>query len=116
MTEPLDDATIARLADALAVRMRLRVTGKGQPWRTVEDVAEELRCKPATIRAYIASGDLRAYDIGGRWIVPPDEFDAFTAARRVHASDPASTRDAPTRLRAPKRGLRARLDEDHAPS
>lgn len=49
--------------------------------QTIEEVAGELRCSPATVRRYIGTGRLRTVRTGhggsGRVLIPRAELDAF---------------------------------------
>jgi excisionase family DNA binding protein len=53
------------------------------PDLTVVEVAERYGRKPATVRGWICTGQLRAYKFQGRELrVPPDALEAFEAAQR----------------------------------
>ncbi|NUP32908.1 MAG: helix-turn-helix domain-containing protein [Streptomycetaceae bacterium] len=43
----------------------------------VVELAAEWRCKPETIRRYIAAGDLRAEKVAGRWLIARTDIDAY---------------------------------------
>lgn len=47
---------------------------------TVEEVAEFLKTKPATVRKWLRDGELPGRKIGGEWRVIRDELEAFLRA------------------------------------
>lgn len=56
------------------------------PWLTLAEIAEELRVNPATVRLWVARGQLKASRAGQRkWVVRRSELDRMVAA----ASEPA---------------------------
>ena len=71
------------------------------PWLTVQQVSEELKLHPATVRVWINSGRLAAVRAGRTWRVRRSEVDrallsdASPAYTRQEASPPASASGAP---------------------
>lgn len=51
---------------------------------TADEAARQLKVSPARVRAQIASGDLPAQRLGGRWILDPSDVAALAAARGPH--------------------------------
>lgn len=49
---------------------------------TPEEVAARLRVTPATVRAWLKSGELRGVRIRRAWRINPGELEAFLAPRR----------------------------------
>ena len=80
---------------------------------TAEEVAEVLRCSPATVRARCADGQLRASYIAGRWLVdgpgavrdfvkscentPPASTNRISQRRKTSADLQAAADDAAVR-------------------
>src|SRR5579864_4056028 len=51
-------------------------SGPGEdPWLTVQQVSEELKIHPATVRIWIKAGRLRAVRVGREWRVRRSELD-----------------------------------------
>jgi excisionase family DNA binding protein len=46
---------------------------------TVNEIAEELRVKPRTVRLWLDSGALRGIKAGRQWRVRPEDLEAFVA-------------------------------------
>ena len=44
---------------------------------TVEEVAEQLRVTPETVRTWIRTGELDAIDVGGTYRIYPADFENF---------------------------------------
>jgi excisionase family DNA binding protein len=55
---------------------------QGKPL-TVEEVAEELRVTPETVRTWIRTGELDAIDVGGKYRIYPADFEDFKERRRT---------------------------------
>lgn len=66
---------------------------------TIQDVARDLKCTPATVRALIHRGELVAYRVGRHFRVDPDAVRAFKTRATVVPATPA--RVAPIRPRTP---------------
>lgn len=48
---------------------------------TVQELAIQWRCKPATVRELIRKGDLPATFIAGRWLIAPADAETYRKAR-----------------------------------
>jgi excisionase family DNA binding protein len=65
--------------------------------RTVSDIAARYRVSPDKVRAWIASGELRAVNTGAalcgrpRWVIPADALAAFEQ-RRAGGPAPKTTK------------------------
>jgi excisionase family DNA binding protein len=58
------------------------------PWLTIAEIADELRCSPATIRSWISKGTLRAMRPGQRkLLVRRSELDRMLAGEDMHDLD-----------------------------
>ena len=65
------------------------------PWLTLAEIAEELRVNPATVRQWVAKGQLKASRAGVRkWIVRRSELQRMLAANDVGSEPGASARGA----------------------
>jgi excisionase family DNA binding protein len=86
-------------------------SGPGEdPWLTVQQVSEELKIHPATVRAWVKSGRLAAVRVGRTWRVRRSEVDralmtdASPAYRQQESDSPrepetvASPRPAPRQI------------------
>jgi excisionase family DNA binding protein len=77
------------------------------PWLTVPEVSDQLKLHPATIRAWVKSGRLRAVRAGRTWRVRRSEVDRALLADaspgydRPHAPPPALPSE-PMRTPAPR--------------
>jgi hypothetical protein len=47
----------------------------------VVELAVEWRCRPDTVRRYIAAGQLRAEKVAGRWLIAREDIVAFRRSR-----------------------------------
>lgn len=86
-------------AEVQQLAAALRAAGKApeREWLTTADVARELEVTPATVRAWVKAGRLRAAP-GTRYRrIHRDEFDRFLAG--VGASDGANVESLVARLR-----------------
>ncbi|SIO07020.1 DNA binding domain-containing protein, excisionase family [Rhodovulum sp. ES.010] len=54
-----------------------------QDYKTVRDVAEQLKVSEATVRRWIRDGELRAIDIGKGWRVGANDLGAFLSAHET---------------------------------
>ncbi len=50
---------------------------------TVEEVANQLRVNPRTVRSWIASGELIALDVGREYRITQTDLDAFKEKRKT---------------------------------
>jgi excisionase family DNA binding protein len=50
---------------------------------TVEEVADQLRVNPETVRVWIRTGELDAIDVGGKYRIYPTDLEAFKDKRRT---------------------------------
>jgi excisionase family DNA binding protein len=50
---------------------------------TVEEVANQLRVNPRTVRSWIASGELIALDVGREYRISQTDLDAFKEKRKT---------------------------------
>lgn len=50
---------------------------------TVEEVAENLRVNPDTVRSWIRSGELDAINVGGKYRIYQSDLDDFIERRRT---------------------------------
>lgn len=48
---------------------------------TVEEVAEQLRVNPETVRTWIRTGELNAIDVGGKYRIYPADLEDFKQRR-----------------------------------
>jgi excisionase family DNA binding protein len=48
---------------------------------TVEEVAEQLRVNPETVRTWIRTGELNAVDVGGKYRIYPADLEDFKRRR-----------------------------------
>lgn len=55
----------------------MSITGSRLDLLTVPAVAEQLHCGRTVVLALIASGDLRASKIAGKWLVDPADVAAY---------------------------------------
>lgn len=78
------------------------------PWLTVQQVSTELKIHPATVRAWINSGRLRAVRVGREWRVRRSEVDRalMTDASPAYAAQesepPRGPESASSRTPAPR--------------
>jgi len=56
--------------------------GKGKPFRTVAEVADEFDVCEKTVRRWIRGGELRVYRIGRLLRIASADLDAFAKSRR----------------------------------
>jgi excisionase family DNA binding protein len=49
----------------------------------VEEVADQLRVNPETVRTWIRSGELDAIDVGGKYRIYQTDLEAFKDRRRT---------------------------------
>ncbi len=62
--------------------MLVGVEAMSEKMLTVEEVAEELRVHPETVRQWIRNGELIALDISKEYRILRSDLDAFLAQRR----------------------------------
>ena len=68
---------------------------------TPPQIAERLRVKPDTVRAWIAAGELRAFSVGTkdngrkRWRIRPEDLEAFIVTRQNRPAPPKPARHSP---------------------
>jgi excisionase family DNA binding protein len=78
-------------------------TPENDPWLTVQQVSEELKLKPTTVRAWVKTGRLAAARVGRTWRIRRSEVDR---AMRLNASPAylrqAATSSSPPRTAAPR--------------
>jgi excisionase family DNA binding protein len=84
-------------------------SGPGEdPWLTVQQVSEELKIHPATVRVWIKDGRLRAVRVGREWRVRRSEvdrallLDASPAYLRQEADSAREHETVPTAPPAPR--------------
>ena len=63
------------------------------PFYTVHEVADLLKVKEATVRAWIQSADLRAMKFGREWRIPKKDLEDYLNA---HANRPADAAPPPS--------------------
>jgi excisionase family DNA binding protein len=44
---------------------------------TIDEAADTIRVKPATLRLWLRGGRLKGYHAGGRWRIKPEDLEAF---------------------------------------
>lgn len=78
------------------------------PWLTVQQVSEELKIHPATVRAWVKSGRLAAVRVGRTWRVRRSEVDralmsdASPAYLQQEADSSREPENVPSRTPAPR--------------
>jgi excisionase family DNA binding protein len=80
-------------------------SGPGEdPWLTVQQVSEELKIHPATVRAWVKSGRLAAVRAGRTWRVRRSEVDRalMTDASPAYLQQEADAAREPERASSPR--------------
>lgn len=49
---------------------------------TSDEIAEEWNLKSHTVRAWIRSGELKAYKLGNQWRIKREDWEAFIASQQ----------------------------------
>ncbi|MHB8696162.1 MAG: helix-turn-helix domain-containing protein [Solirubrobacteraceae bacterium] len=90
-------------------------TSDDDPWLTVQQVSEELKMNPATVRAWVRSGRLAAVRAGKGWRVRRSEVDRalLSTASPRYARQDATSSPAGSMLAEPSRTPAPRQMADH---
>ncbi len=64
-----------------------------EKYYTVEEVSQELRVAPETVRRYIKRGELDALTIGGVYRIPADAYERFKISRKAKTEKDTLTQE-----------------------